>query len=119
MQVDDINEETLSMDQTESEMQKSDSKKEDGKHCPDCGTVFRTPFDLVLHMKEWCPAAYPSSRKRRRVEVEEEERRKKKKKSPKITDSNLSWKLFMRNWLLRRRRRRGGCSRPVYAQQAV
>ena len=74
MEVDDINEETLSMDQTESEMQKTDSKKEDGKHCPDCGTVFRTPFDLVLHMKEWCPATYPSSRKRRRVEVEEEEK---------------------------------------------
>ena len=66
----DINEETLSMDQTESEMQKTDSKKEDGKYCPDCGTVFRTPFDLVLHMKEWCPATYPSSRKRRRVEGE-------------------------------------------------
>ena len=48
----DINDEALSMDQTESEMQKTNSRKEDGKHCPDCGTMFQTPFNLVLHMKE-------------------------------------------------------------------
>jgi hypothetical protein len=66
---DNINDDTSPMDQTESDMQTA-KKEQTGltDFCPDCGTVFRTPFDLVLHMKQWCPADQPSTKKKRRLE---------------------------------------------------